>query len=91
MEYVHVDELSSRLYRRWSKLGYVDMGPISIHKNTNCRVSGFVGIGPMYTADVGSAWFDIRCKVGSLNWFELDDKVAEACRRVGLPYQRVQR
>ncbi len=85
MNYVAVEELLSRIHRRWS-VRYKDLGPITMHKKPKCKLSGFVGIGP---GDV--SLFDVRCRIGSPDYFDLDDKLQIACRGVGLPYKPVDR
>jgi len=86
------EEIVARIVRRnrsdeWS--GSV----VGIHGNTRCKLHGFVAVGPLHQK-AGFSWFDIRIRVGSTQYFELDTILKEACQELAqfnLHYQEVTR
>ncbi len=84
------EEVATRVARRNRKPDWYG-STIMIHSNTRCKLSGFLAVGPLYQ-HTGLSWFDIRVRVGSPEYFELDTIMKELCRdftQYGLKYQEV--
>lgn len=85
------DEIFHRIHSRWNKSGQMLKEAIGIHQNTRCKLSGFISVGPLFQNNIklGLAWFDIRIRVGSPEYFELDEMLKQVCSELRLSYKEV--
>jgi hypothetical protein len=85
------EEVFHRVHRRWNKAGQKQDGYLGIHTNTRCKLPGFISVGPIYNGNrkLGLAWFDVRVRVGSPEYFELDEIMKQVCNELRLQYMEV--
>jgi hypothetical protein len=79
ISYFTKDEIGRKIFLCYERNGRRQIGPIAVHRNSKCRVDGFVGIGPWYQGR-GISWFDIKDDK------ELKQIVREVCGRLGLNF-----